>query len=283
MVGADAPQLVLGGIAAHAAEEDAHLGLPALQVGAQDRRLLLVRDLGRPEPLRAPHDPQLAFTRHAQVANPLRDAPGRNEIANTLVGEEIDGRGPPLAAGAAPHPQLPRAPHADPRPREQCDGRIADVSGEPTGTDVSGLCFAVGHAGDGIPASARRAPRRAARSPASLSRRRALPRAALLARGLARRSRRLGAEATRRVGEVLAHHVVVRLDLLAVERDRAGDAVTLVEIARREDVAVTDLRSGDREPVEREPDDRVDARVLNTAAQRVVVVLARDLRMAVAA
>jgi hypothetical protein len=67
---------------------------------------------------------------------------------------------------------------------------------------------------------------------------------------------------------------VVRLDLLAVERDRAGDAVALVEIAGREDVVVADLRSRDREAVEGEPDDGAHARVLNAAAQRVVVGLA---------
>src|SRR5438445_8934052 len=100
--------------------------------------------------------------------------------------------------------------------------------------------------------------------------------------GLTRRLGCGGAEAARRVREVLRHDVVVRLDLSAVERDRAGNAVALVEVARREDVVVADLRSGDREPVEGEPDDVADARVLNAAAQRVVVVLARDLRMAVA-
>src|SRR2546430_372956 len=98
-------------------------------------------------------------------------------------------------------------------------------------------------------------------------------------------TRRLGCgrtEAARRVWEVLRHDVVVRLDLSAIERDRAGDAVALVEVARREDVVVADLRPGDREPVEGEPDEVADAHVLNATAQRVVVVFARDLRMAVA-
>src|ERR671910_892493 len=76
MVGADAAQLGLRGVGADPGEEDTHFGLPALQVGAQDRRLLAVGELRRPERLRAASDAQLSLSPDAE--------PG--------LGEERDGR-----------------------------------------------------------------------------------------------------------------------------------------------------------------------------------------------
>src|SRR4249920_3524303 len=105
MVGADAAQLLLGGVGADTSEEHAHLGLPPLEVGAQDRRLLLVGELRRPERLRASPYTQLSVSRCAQVTNPVRHAPGSDEVTISFVGEEVDGRGPPLAARATAHSQ----------------------------------------------------------------------------------------------------------------------------------------------------------------------------------
>ena len=72
MVRRDAPDVGFGRRRAHAAEEDTDLGLPALQVRTQDGRLVLVVDLDRPERLDSFADSELAFSRDAQVAHPLR-------------------------------------------------------------------------------------------------------------------------------------------------------------------------------------------------------------------
>src|SRR5262249_56722597 len=79
------------------------------------------------------------LARLTQVPYPLGYTPGCDEVASTLVCQEVDGCGPPLAGFPAAHAQLPRSPHADPGAGEQRDGGVADVSGEPTGTDVSRL------------------------------------------------------------------------------------------------------------------------------------------------
>src|SRR4029453_12721104 len=131
MVGADAAQLLLGRVGADTAEEDTHLRLPALEVGAQDRWLVLVGELGRPERLRASPDPQLSVSRRAQVANPMRHSPGRDEVPIASIGEEVDGCRPPLAGLAPTHAQLPGSPDADTSAREQRDDRVEDVLREP--------------------------------------------------------------------------------------------------------------------------------------------------------
>ena len=56
-------ELGVGGVAAHAVEEHTDLRLPPLQVGAQDRGLVGVGDLGRLERLGAAADAQLAGRR----------------------------------------------------------------------------------------------------------------------------------------------------------------------------------------------------------------------------
>src|SRR3989440_1490991 len=150
MVGADPAQLLLGRVGADAAEEDTHFGLPALEVGTQDGRRLLVDELRRPERLRASSDAQLSFADRPKVPNPWRHAARREEVAIAFVGQEVDRRRPPLAALAAAHAQLPGSPDADPGPSEQRDDWIEDVLGEPGGTDIPGLRFAGGHASNGI-------------------------------------------------------------------------------------------------------------------------------------
>src|SRR5256884_7625589 len=139
MVGADPAQLIVGRVGAAAAEEAPRLGLPALEVGTQDGWLLLVGELRRPERLRASPDMQLSFANRPKVPNPLRHAARRDEVAIAFVGQEVDRRGPPLAALAAAHAQLPGSPDADPGAREQRDDRVEDVLGEPPGTGIPGL------------------------------------------------------------------------------------------------------------------------------------------------
>jgi hypothetical protein len=146
MVGTDPAQLLLRRVGADTAEEDTHLRLPALEVGAQHRRLLLVGEFLRPERLRASPDLQLSASRRAQIANPVCHSPGRDEVAIVLVGEDVDGCGPPLAARATAHAQHAGSPDTEPGPGEEGDGRVADVVGEPAGTNISGFRFAAGHA-----------------------------------------------------------------------------------------------------------------------------------------
>src|SRR5579859_5710411 len=81
MLGRGALELLVGGVGPDAFEEHSHLGLPALQVRAQDRRLLaVVDDLRRAETLRAPPDQQPALAAGAEIAHPLRVAARRYEI-----------------------------------------------------------------------------------------------------------------------------------------------------------------------------------------------------------
>src|ERR1700740_2341407 len=90
------------------------------------------------------------------------------------------------------------------------------------------------------------------------------------------------AEATDRVREVLRHDIVVHIDGFAVERDVAFDTMAFVQVGGGQDVSRANLGAGDREAVQSETDDGVDADIVETAAERVVVVLAADLRVATA-
>ena len=87
----DPPQLGLGGFGTNAAEEHAHLGLPPGEVGAQDRGLVVVGDLGGGERLRPPAEPQLTLVRDAQVADPLGLAARRDEILLAVDDEQPPG------------------------------------------------------------------------------------------------------------------------------------------------------------------------------------------------
>ena len=77
VTGCDPPQFLVRGRGAGAVEEDPHFGLPPFEVGAQDRRLLLVEELHRLERLGAPAEEKLALSRGTQVSDPLRLAPPR--------------------------------------------------------------------------------------------------------------------------------------------------------------------------------------------------------------
>ena len=128
-----------GRLRAHAVEEDADLGLPPLQVGPQDRGLVVVGDLRRRgTPPCASRREALPCLRDAQVADPLRVAPRCDEVAPALEGQQVHRYGSPLAARATAHAQLARTPHAQARAREHGDHRIEDVLREPTRLHVTG-------------------------------------------------------------------------------------------------------------------------------------------------
>src|SRR6266542_1628027 len=114
MVGGDAAQLLLGGVRSDAAEEDAHLSLPALQVRAQDRWLVVVGDLRGAKWLAPATEPEAALSTDAEVAAPL-------------------------TAGAPADLEDARAEHADPELCQAGDKAVEDVSCEPAGALIMRL------------------------------------------------------------------------------------------------------------------------------------------------
>src|SRR5262245_64249121 len=105
------------------------LRAPAPEVGLDDARFLLVRNLGRAKAVHAGTPAQLALARDTQVADPLRVSPRRNEIALPPELEHVDGHGPPLAA----HPPAHRQGGHDPEPHEQ---RVHHPAREPSGAEI---------------------------------------------------------------------------------------------------------------------------------------------------
>src|SRR5438132_4171354 len=133
MVGGDAAQVRVGGVGADAAEEDADLDLPLPQVGAEDRRLLVVADLGRGEALGAAAEAQLALAGRAEVAHPLRVSAGRDQVPGAVDGQEVDRRGPDLPARASAHREDPAPVDAQPASGDGGDEGVEDVGGDPPG------------------------------------------------------------------------------------------------------------------------------------------------------
>ena len=97
MLGRDAAQLFLGRLGADASEEHAGLGLPALEVGPQQLRLLLVGNLRRSERLGPPAQSKLPFPRGSEISHPLRVPALSDEVATSVVGQDVDGYLPPFA------------------------------------------------------------------------------------------------------------------------------------------------------------------------------------------
>lgn len=114
MVRGDAAQLSIRGIRADAAEEDAHLGFPLAEIGAQDRDLLVVGKLAGHEPLGMPPQAQLPFSRHAKVSHPLGVTTRRNEVLDVVQGQQVDRRGAPLTALPPANGEDPGAVDAEP-------------------------------------------------------------------------------------------------------------------------------------------------------------------------
>ena len=93
VLGRDGAELLVGRVGADAVEELADFPLPAAQVGAEHVELLVVGQLAsrvnisvcRPEP-------QLAAAGDAEVAHPLRDASGRDEVRCAVDVEQVHRR-----------------------------------------------------------------------------------------------------------------------------------------------------------------------------------------------
>ena len=103
---ADRAELVVAGVGADTVEEDTDFGLPPLEVGAEDRRLLVVGELVGLELLDLLADAELAFAGDAEVLHPLRDAARRDQILRVVDREQVHRVRAPLAARATAHAQL---------------------------------------------------------------------------------------------------------------------------------------------------------------------------------
>src|SRR3984885_9364359 len=134
MLGRGAAQLLSRGVWPNAVEEHTDLKLPALQVGAQDRWLIVIRKLDSGEVLAARTNQQPTLPAGSQVAHPLRVTARRDEVALTLEGEEIHRRTTRLTGGAPCHLQHARAEQADAQAGQAGHGRIEHSPGEPAGT-----------------------------------------------------------------------------------------------------------------------------------------------------
>ena len=81
MPGRNAPKLSVGGVRSDAAEECADFPFPALEVGAQDRDLVVVGQFDRSEALRTPTEEQATLALGTEVSDPLRVPAWRDEVA----------------------------------------------------------------------------------------------------------------------------------------------------------------------------------------------------------
>ena len=81
------------------------------------------------EHLDPPADPQLAALRDPQVADPLRGAARRHEIAVAVEVERVHGNPLPLPRLATPHCELARAPDADTPAGQPGDDRVEARAG----------------------------------------------------------------------------------------------------------------------------------------------------------
>ena len=105
-------------------QEHADLELPLLQVGSQQRRLLVVGELDRVERLRPPADTEPPLTARAQVLDPLRVTARRDQIVGALVVQKVDRGLSPFAGLAALDLEDARAVYAHAQARQR--GNDAD-------------------------------------------------------------------------------------------------------------------------------------------------------------
>jgi hypothetical protein len=83
----DASELRVRRCCAHTVEEDPHLHLPTLQIGAENVSLLIVDEFDGGERLNPLADPELTGRGHPEIPDPLRLAPGCDEIVTVIDGQ----------------------------------------------------------------------------------------------------------------------------------------------------------------------------------------------------
>src|SRR5918995_203295 len=137
MVGRDAPEVIVVGIRSHPFEERADLPFPALEVGTQDRGLVIVGELARGEVLCAAAEEQAALALGAEVADPLRVPARRDEVSRAFEGQQVDRVTSWLTGLSAADLEHPRPGDAHPEAGEAGHGAGGDVWGEPAGTLVA--------------------------------------------------------------------------------------------------------------------------------------------------
>ena len=133
MLGRNALQILVRRRVADAAEEDARLHLPVLEVVAEDLGLLGVRHFFGAKRLDLRAEPQLAGPGDAQIAHPLGGTSRRDEISSVAERQRVHRHRPPLAALAAAYGERSRATHAEADTREEHEEWIEDVLREEAG------------------------------------------------------------------------------------------------------------------------------------------------------
>jgi uncharacterized protein len=140
--GGDPEQIFIGRVGAHTLEKHPDLHLPPTQVGAEDSRLLFVREL--------PHRALLAVAAQLQdepvivradIAHPLRVPAWRDEVLVALEGEQVDRCAAGGARSAPAHLEHPAPPDADAHVHRQDEERVHDPARQRTGFAVVGGRF----------------------------------------------------------------------------------------------------------------------------------------------
>lgn len=109
---------------------------PALQMGAQDRQLVVVGEFAGAEVLCAAAEQQAALASDAEVADPVRVAARRDEVARPLEGQQVDGRTSRLAGLAATDFEHPRSRHAHTETGQRGDRPVEDMLAKPVWMSV---------------------------------------------------------------------------------------------------------------------------------------------------
>jgi hypothetical protein len=115
----------------YSVKELSDLPLPAAQVRAQNRLLLVIRNLDSCEVLAATAEQQIPFACDAQVTHPLSVAARRNQVANAVQSQRVDRIASRLAALATLDFEDPRPPHAQAKPSRARDERVHYLAVEP--------------------------------------------------------------------------------------------------------------------------------------------------------
>src|SRR5919202_2238582 len=145
MVGCDLSELLIRRIRVNS-EESARLSRPAVEVGAEHRRLLVVRHLCGRERLNPTANPQPALGRGAQVPYTVRLPSGRHKVPLAPQDEQVNRDAAPLAAGSATDLEYPLATKVQPQaPNQEAHDRVEHVHHEPRWLPISShqLVFSV--------------------------------------------------------------------------------------------------------------------------------------------
>ena len=137
MVRGDPKEVLVGGVGTHTLKENPHLELPTAKIGPEQLGLLRIDDFDHSDGLAPRAEPQLTFASHANIANPLRQPSRCDQIPVAVMGQQVDRRRSPFAAGPSPNGKDAGAIDADSGESQQRDKAIEDIGGEPVGPDIT--------------------------------------------------------------------------------------------------------------------------------------------------